>query len=62
MVRNTDFRKLGFVGDYLPRKCGIATFTNDLFGAVATQYPSIDCCVVPVNDIAEGYDLSLIHI
>ena len=56
MVRNTDFRKLGFVGDYLPRKCGIATFTSDLFGAVATQYPSIDCCVVPVNDIAEGYD------
>ena len=56
MVRNTNFRKLGFIGDYLPRKCGIATFTADLFGAVATQYPSIDCCVVPVNDIAEGYD------
>jgi len=56
MVRNTDFRKLGFIGDYLPRKCGIATFTADLFGAVATQYPSIDCCVVPVNDVAEGYD------
>jgi len=55
LVRITDFRKLGFIGDYLPRKCGIATFTADLCGAVASQYPSVDCSVVPVNDIAEGY-------
>src|SRR5688572_1252178 len=56
MPRITDFRKLGFIGDYLPRKCGIATFTADLRGAVASQYKSVDCSVVPVNDIAEGYD------
>jgi glycosyltransferase involved in cell wall biosynthesis len=56
MVRNTEIRKLGFIGDYLPRKCGIATFTADLCGAVASQYKSVDCSVVPVNDIAEGYD------
>ena len=55
MVRITEFRKLGFIGDYLPRKCGIATFTADLCGAVAGQYKSVDCTVVPVNDIAEGY-------
>src|SRR5438128_9570984 len=24
-----DIRKIAFVGDYLPRKCGIATFTSD---------------------------------
>ena len=23
-------RKVAFLGDYLPRKCGIATFTTDL--------------------------------
>ena len=26
----SDFRKIAFVGNYLPRKCGIATFTHDL--------------------------------
>ena len=40
MVRNTDFRKLAFIGDYLPRKCGIATFTADSAQAIASQYPS----------------------
>ena len=26
---------IAFLGNYLPRKCGIATFTSDLLGAVA---------------------------
>ncbi len=56
MQRITEIRKLGFIGDYLPRKCGIATFTSDLRNAVADQYKSVDCVVVPVNDIAEGYE------
>ncbi len=56
MPRITEIRKLGFIGDYLPRKCGIATFTADLCGSVASQYRSVDCSVVPVNDIAEGYE------
>ncbi len=49
-------RKVAFLGDYLPRKCGIATFTADLRGAVAAEYPGMQCPVVPVNDIAEGYE------
>jgi glycosyltransferase involved in cell wall biosynthesis len=49
-------RKIAFLGDYLPRKCGIATFTTDLRCAVAAEYPDIQCLVVPVNDIAGGYD------
>jgi glycosyltransferase involved in cell wall biosynthesis len=56
MLRVTEFRKLGFIGDYLPRKCGIATFTSDIRGAVAGQYPAVDCLVTPVNDIDEGYE------
>jgi glycosyltransferase involved in cell wall biosynthesis len=55
-MRMTEFRKLGFVGDYLPRKCGIATFGGDLCTAIAGQYPAVDCQVVPVNDLPEGYD------
>jgi glycosyltransferase involved in cell wall biosynthesis len=49
-------RKAAFLGDYLPRKCGIATFTTDLRCAVAAEYPAMQCLVVPVNDLAGGYD------
>jgi glycosyltransferase involved in cell wall biosynthesis len=56
MVRSTEIRKIALIGDYLPRKCGIATFTADLCHAVAGQYPSVDCTVGAVNDVAEGYD------
>ena len=49
-------RKIAFLADYLPRKCGIATFTTDLRCAVATEFPAMQCLVVPVNDIASGYD------
>lgn len=49
-------RKIAFLGDYLPRKCGIATFTTDLRCAVAAQFPAVQCLVVPVNDIEGGYD------
>ena len=30
---------IAFLGNYLPRKCGIATFTSDLLGAVAVGIP-----------------------
>ncbi len=49
-------RKVAFLGDYLPRKCGIATFTTDLRCAVAAEFPALQCLVVPVNDLADGYD------
>ncbi len=56
MARNAEIRKIALIGDYLPRKCGIATFTHDLRQSVAAQYPSTECIVVPVNDIEGGYD------
>jgi len=48
--------KIAFLGDYLPRKCGIATFTTDLRCAIASEFPALQCPVVPVNDIEDGYD------
>ena len=48
-------RTIAFLGDYLPRKCGIATFTSDLLGAVATRHPQGRCFAVPVNDIEGCY-------
>jgi len=49
-------RKIAFVGDHLPRKCGIATFTSDLLAAVATAHPQSQCFSVSVNDIKGGYE------
>lgn len=53
---NPDPGKIAFVGDYLPRKCGIATFTHDMYASVAGRFPEVECTVVPVNDRPEGYD------
>lgn len=46
---------VAFLGDYLPRKCGIATFTSDLLGAVAGHHPTGGCFAVAVNDVEGGY-------
>src|SRR5271154_1043804 len=56
MLPPAAIRKVAFLGDYLPRKCGIATFTTDLRCAVAAEFPALQCLVVPVNDLAGGYD------
>src|SRR6202047_673176 len=48
--------KIAFVGDHLPRKCGIATFTSDLLAAVAAAHPQSQCLAVSVNDIQGGYE------
>ena len=56
MQHSSKVRKIAFVGDHLPRKCGIATFTSDLMAAVATAHPQSQCFCVSVNDIKGGYD------
>jgi glycosyltransferase involved in cell wall biosynthesis len=56
MKSRSEIRRIAFIGDYLPRQCGIATFTTDICTSVAAQFPKIECFVVPVNDVAEGYE------
>ena len=56
MAHDTEIRKVAFIGDYLPRKCGIATYTYDARHAVTTQYPQCEGIVVSVDDVAGGYD------
>src|ERR1700722_17997268 len=56
MGRMNEVRTVAFVGDYFPRKCGIATFTQDLHHAISEQFPEVECCVVPVDDIDAGYN------
>src|SRR4051794_26366785 len=55
-MRDPEIKTIAFVGDYLPRKCGIATFTHDMYASVAAHCPDAECFVVPVNDRPEGYD------
>ena len=47
--------RVAFIGNYLPRQCGIATFTTDLCEAIAAEYPDTTCIALPVNDREEGY-------
>lgn len=49
-------RKILFIGNYTPRKCGIATFTADLCESYALRYPEVICQVIAMNDTPEGYD------
>jgi len=56
MGEGSKIRKIAFVGDHLPRKCGIATFTSDLLAAVAAAHPQSQCFSVSVNDIKGGYE------
>lgn len=50
---------IAFVGDYSPRRCGIATFTSDICEAIAAQ-PQVNSNIfaVAVNDVPDGYPYS----
>ncbi len=54
-MTHKDHKKIAFIGNYLPRKCGIATFTHDLRAGIAKASGAV-CIVVPMDDIAGGYD------
>lgn len=51
----TALNRVAFIGNYLPRQCGIATFTTDLTEAIAQVYPETTCIALPVNDTEAGY-------
>lgn len=54
-ITNPPIKRIGFIGNHLPRQCGIATFTTDLCEAIATEYSETSCIAVPVNDVTNGY-------
>jgi glycosyltransferase involved in cell wall biosynthesis len=47
--------RIAFVGNYLPRRCGIATFTTDLCDAIHKEFGAIELLALPMNDTEEGY-------
>ncbi|GAP08629.1 MAG TPA: glycosyl transferase family 1 [Anaerolinea thermolimosa] len=54
-LASSAIRHVAFIGNYLPRQCGIATFTTDLCESFATQFTDTNCIALPVNDIESGY-------
>jgi len=47
--------RIAVIGNYLPRQCGIATFTTDLCEAMASEFPGMSVFAIPVNDVEDGY-------
>lgn len=55
IITNSSINRIAFIGNYLPRQCGIATFTTDLCESIAEEYSGTSCIALPVNDNAAGY-------
>jgi len=51
----TPLVRLAFIGNSLPRRCGIATFTTDLQQAVASSDPSLETSIVAMTDNGHAY-------
>ena len=49
-------KRVAFIGNYLPRQCGIATFTTDLCESIAGEFKGTACIALPVNDTETGYE------
>lgn len=47
--------RIGVIGNHLPRQCGIATFTSDLYTALAAEFGASRLFVIPVNDPDSSY-------
>jgi glycosyltransferase involved in cell wall biosynthesis len=49
-------RRIAIIGNSLPRRCGIATFTSDLQHAIAASGPNLESCIVAMTDHGQVYD------
>ncbi|MCS5420981.1 MULTISPECIES: glycosyltransferase family 4 protein [Psychrilyobacter] len=50
-------KKIGVVGNYLPRRCGLATFTTDVSKAIRSELGEDKKLInIAMNDREEGYD------
>jgi glycosyltransferase involved in cell wall biosynthesis len=48
--------RVAFIGNSLPRRCGIATFTTDLQQAVQLARPSMETAIVAMTDHGQSYN------
>ena len=52
---NRRITRVAFLGTFLPRHCGIATFTTDLTNAIGGEFPRIDRLVLAMNDAGQRH-------
>jgi glycosyltransferase involved in cell wall biosynthesis len=52
----SSLQRVAFIGNHLPRRCGIATFTHDLHRAISTARPDLETCVVAMTNTGCTYD------
>ncbi|MES2753684.1 MAG: glycosyltransferase family 4 protein [Pseudomonadota bacterium] len=55
-MRQAGIKHIALVGNFLPRQCGIATYTTDTHTALAERYPDLTVDVYAMNDRPQGYD------
>ena len=55
-VQLTSPSRLAFIGNSLPRRCGIATFTTDLQQAIAASRVHAETAIVAMTDHGHSYD------
>lgn len=47
---------LGFIGSYVPKKCGIATFSRDLMRGIRQSYPKTEFFVAAAEEVNATYE------
>jgi glycosyltransferase involved in cell wall biosynthesis len=52
----TPLRRIAVIGNSLPRRCGIATFTTDLQQAISTSRPNLEASIVAMTDHGQTYE------
>ncbi|HEX4179518.1 MAG TPA: glycosyltransferase family 4 protein [Caulobacteraceae bacterium] len=48
-------RRVALIGNFPPRRCGIATFTSDVHDALTAARPGLSCEVYAMTDAGRGY-------
>jgi glycosyltransferase involved in cell wall biosynthesis len=51
----TEINNIAVIGNYIPRRCGIATFTTDIVESLSAEMADRGCWAVAMNDRPEGY-------
>lgn len=56
LAGSVETRHLALIGNFLPRKCGIATYTTDTYNALKARFPDMRVDVYAMDDRPGAYD------
>lgn len=49
-------KRIALIGNFLPRRCGLATFTTDSYNAIRDRFPGVEVDVYAMTDPGQSYD------